>query len=161
MENKQVFLTSTSKGYVVINIPDLHLKRIWEKKGAKKPIAFDILQQTIYDPSVEYLLSQGILTIDDLDIKIALGLESEEAKETGKVNIVVLSDSDMERYLTVMPVYEFREKIKDLKKEQIFSLVDYAIEHELTNMEKADILKQYTEIDIIRAVQLNREDKGE
>lgn len=161
MENKQVFLTSTSKGYVVVNIPDLHLKRIWEKKGAKKPIAFDILQQAIYDPSVEYLLSQGILTIDDLDIKIALGLESEEAKETGKVNIVVLSDSDMERYLTVMPVYEFREKIKDLKKEQIFSLVDYAIEHELTNMEKADILKQYTEIDIIRAVQLNREDKGE
>lgn len=161
MENKQVFLTSTSKGYVIINIPDLHLKRIWEKRGAKKPIAFDILQQAIYDPSVDYLLSQGILIIDDMDVKIALGLESEEAKESGQVNIVALTENDMERYLTVMPIYEFKEKIKELKKEQVFALVDYAIEHELTNMEKADLLKEYTEIDIIKAVQLNREDKGE
>lgn len=161
MENKQVFLTSTSKGYVIINIPDLHLKRIWEKRGAKKPIAFDILQQAIYDPSVDYLLSQGILIIDDMDTKIALGLESEEAKESGQVNIVALTENDMERYLTVMPIYEFKEKIKELKKEQVFALVDYAIEHELTNMEKADLLKEYTEIDIIKAVQLNREDKGE
>lgn len=161
MENKQVFLTNTSKGYVVINVPDLHLKRTWERKGAKKPIPFDLLQQAFYDPSVEYLLSQGILDIEDMDVKVELGLEVEEAKETGKVNIVVLSDSDMERYMTVMPVYEFKDKIKGLKKEQVFSLVDYAIEHELTNMEKCDILKEYTEIDIIKAVQLNRDDKEE
>ncbi|MBR4155400.1 MAG: hypothetical protein IKU01_01675 [Bacteroidales bacterium] len=161
MENKQVFLTSTSKAYVVIDIPDLHLKRLWEKKGAKKPIAFDILQQAIYDPSVEYLLNQGILVIDDMDVKIALGLEAEDVKETGKVNLIALSDSDMERYMTVMPIYEFKEKIKELKKEQIFALTDYAIEHELTNMEKCDILKGYTEIDIIRAVQLNRDNEGE
>jgi hypothetical protein len=161
MENKQVFLTSTSKGYVVINVPDLHLKRIWERKGAKKPIAFDVLQQAIYDPGVEYLLTQGILLIDDLDVKIALGLEEPEVKETKQPAIVALTDSEMERYMTVMPVFEFREKVKELKKEQIFALVDYAIEHELTSMEKSDILKGYTEIDIIKAVQLNRDNKEE
>ena len=156
MENKQVMITNTIKSRVGINVPDLHLKRVWEKKGVKKPIDFETLQQAFYDPSVEYLLREGILYIDDMDVKIALGLEEEGANAP---SIVVLSDADLQRYLTAMPVFEFKTKLKELGREQIQALVDYAIEKELTPYDKCEILKEITQTDIIRAVQLNRDDK--
>lgn len=156
MENKQVMITNTIKSRVGINVPELHLKRVWEKKGVKKPIDFETLQQAFYDSSVEYLLREGILYIDDMEVKIALGLEEEGAKAP---SIVVLSEADLNRYLTVMPLFEFKEKIKTLGREQIQALVDYAIEKELTPYDKCEILKEITQTDIIRAVQLNREDK--
>ena len=156
MENKQVMITNTIKSRVGINVPELLLKRVWEKKGVKKPIEFATLQQAFYDPSVEYLFREGILYIDDMDVKVALGLEEEGATTP---SIVILSDSDLNRYLTAMPMFEFKEKIKNLGREQIQALVDYAIEHELTPYDKCEILKEITQTDIIRAVQLNRDDK--
>ena len=156
MENKQVMITNTIKSRVGINVPELLLKRVWEKKNVKKTIDFNTLQQAFYDPSVEYLFREGILYIDDMDVKIALGLEEEDSEE---LNIVVLSDNDLKRYLTTMPTFEFKEKVKTLGREQLQSLVDYAIENELTAYDKCDILKQMTQTDIIQAVQLNRADK--
>ena len=156
MEKKQVMITNTIKSRVGINVPDLLLKRVWEKKGVKKPIDFETLQQAFYDPSVEYLFREGILYIDDMDVKIALGLEVEGAKTP---TIIILSDADLNRYLTVMPIFEFKEKVKELGREQIQALVDYAIEHELTPYDKCEVLKEITQTDIIRAVQLNRDDK--
>ena len=156
MENKQVMITNTIKSRVGINVPELHLKRVWEKKGVKKPIDFETLQQAFYDSSVEYLLREGILYIDDMEVKIALGLEEEGAEAP---SIVVLSEADLNRYLTAMPLFEFKEKVKALGREQIQALVDHAIEKELTPYDKCEILKEITQTDIIRAVQLNREDK--
>ena len=162
MENKQVELVSTIDAYVGIDVPDLHLKRLWERKGAKKSIPLDVLREAIYDPSVEYLLREGILYINDLDVKIELGLEEESAREPGaQLNVQLLKDEEMNRLLTVVPMYEFKEKIKALKKEQVQSLVDYAIEHEITNFEKCEFLKELTGQDIIRTVQLNHDEKEE
>ena len=72
MEDKQVVLISTINAYVGIDVPDLHLKRLWERKGAKKTIPMSVLREAFYDPSVEYLLRQGILYIEDLDVKIVI-----------------------------------------------------------------------------------------
>ena len=160
MENKQVELISMVDAYVGIDVPDLHLKRLWERKGAKKKIPFEVLKEAIYDPSVDYLLRQGILYIEDLDVKIELGLEDEEAKEPGaQLKIQVLKDEEINRLLTVVPIYDFKKKIKELTKEQVQSVVDYAVTHEITNFEKCEYLKELTEFDIIRTVQLNHDEK--
>ena len=162
MENKQVTLTSTVEAVVGIDVPDLHLKRLWERKGAKKKIPFDVLQEAFYDPSVEYLLREGILYIDDLDVKIALGLEDEDAKEPGaQLKIQLLKDEEINRILTVMPMYEFKEKMKALTKEQVQAVITYAIEHEVTSYEKCEFLKEFAGIDIIKTVSLNHDDKEE
>ena len=162
MENKQITLVSTIDAYVGIDVPDLHLKRLWERKGAKKTIPLDVLREAFYDPSVEYLLRQGILYIDDLDVKIDLGLEDESAREPGaKLNVVVLKDDEINRLLTVVPIYEFKNKIKELPKEQVQNIVDYAVMHEITNFEKCEFLKELTGFDVLRTVQLNHEAKEE
>ena len=153
MENKKVMIKNMTNGRVVIKVPDLNLKRIWERKNAVKPVDFEILQQAFYDEGVEYLFKEGMLYITDEKIRVELGLEDEENK------IIILDDNMKKRYLTVLPVNELKEKLKELTKEQILELADYAISNEIVNMEVRDLLKEYTGIDIIRAIELNRQMK--
>lgn len=160
MENKQVVLTSTIDAYVGIDVPEVRLKRLWERKGAKKTIPLETLREALYDPSVEYLLRQGILYIDDLDVKIELGLEDESARESdANLKIQKLKDEDINRLLTVVPIYDFKIKIKEYTKEQIQNIVKYAVDHEITNFDKCEVLKELTGFDIIKSVQLNHQDK--
>lgn len=154
MENKQITLTNTVKSRVGINIPELLLKRTWEKKGVKRNIDMNTLREAFYYPSVEYLLREGILYIDDMDVKIELGLEEPEAQVP--TAIVILSDNEMQRYMTTLPIFEFKEKVKALGREQVQALVDYAIENKLTSFEKCEFLKELTQTDILSAVQLNK-----
>lgn len=154
MENKQVTLTNTIKSRVGINVPELLLKRTWEKKGVKRTIDMNTLREAFYYPSVEYLLREGILYIDDMDVKIELGLEEPEA--TKPTAIVILSEAEMQRYMTALPIYEFKEKVKNLGKEQVQALVDYAIENKHTSFDKCEFLKELTKTDILSAVQLNK-----
>lgn len=154
MENKQVTLTNTIRSRVGINIPELLLKRTWEKKGVKRTIDLNTLREAFYYPSVEYLLKEGILYIDDMDVKIELGLE--EPDTTTPTAIVILSENDMQRYMTAMPIFEFKQKVKELGKEQIQALIDYAIENKYTSFDKCEFLKELTKTDILSAVQLNK-----
>ena len=156
--DKKVKVVSLVSQRVVLTVPDLRLRRVWEKKGAVATIPFDQLEEAMYSPGVENLFKNGILGINDMEIKIALGLEPEGA--TAPVNIIVLTDDERKRYLTSMPTFEFREKIKELPIEQINELAAYAIANEIADYDKSEIIKKYVDIDIIRAIKLNRDDRA-
>lgn len=155
MEEK-VKVKSLVSNRVFISIPDIRLSRVWEKKGTVKTIPFDQLEEAIYDPGVEAMFRDGILGIDDMEVKIKLGLEPEGATEP--VNIITLDDDQIKRYLTVLPIHEFRAKLKELPREQITEIASYAIANEIANFEKSEIIKGITGIDIINAIKLNRDD---
>lgn len=157
MENK-VKIVSLVSGRVVLSVPELRLKRVWDKKGAVKIIPFDQLQEALYEPGVTELFEGGCLGIDNMEQKIALGLEPEGAEEP--VNIITIDDAQRKRYLTVLPFVEFKEKIKELPHEQIEELVNFAIENEIADFEKSEVLRQYTGKDIIGAIKLNRDDRA-
>lgn len=157
MENKKVMVRSECNGRLGIDNPELSFKRVWEKRGAVKPIELEVLEQLMYNEGVEYMFKEGMLVIDDMEVKKVLGLEPEDAEEPQ--NIIVLTDKERERYLNTLPVVEFKTKIKELSHEQLNVMVEYAIEKELTNIDKSEILKELTGIDIIKAVQLNRQAK--
>ena len=142
---------------VIMTVPDLRLRRVWEKKGAVVIIPFSQLEEAMYLPGVENLFKEGILGIDDMEQKIALGLEPEGAD--APVNIITLTEQEMKRYLTVMPEFELKEKLKELPHEQIMELATYAIQHEVPiSLDKSEIIQSYTGIDVITAIKLNRDD---
>lgn len=157
MENKKVKVKSLVNGKMRIFLPDLRLNVRWERKGQTRQIDFDTLQEALFDYGTEYLFKQGMLGIEDMETKIALGLEPEGATEPQLIKI--LSEEQMKRMMTVMPVFEFKEEIKTVPREQVLNLVDYAVEHEYSDINKCDVLKEMTGIDIISAIRLNREDK--
>lgn len=156
--DKKVKVVSLVSQRVVLSVPDIRLRRVWERKGAVATIPFEQLEEAMYSPGVERLFTNGILGIDDMEVKIALGLEPEDAKQP--VNIITLTDDQRKRYLTVMPLHEFKEEIKKLPIEQINELAAYAIEHEILDYDKSEIIQKYIDVDIMRAVKLNRDDKA-
>lgn len=157
MEDK-VKVVNLVSSRVILTVPELRLKRVWEKKGAVKTIPFEQLEEAIYEPGVEALFTDGVLGINDMDVKKKLGLEPEDA--TVPVNIITLDDEQRKRYLTVLPMYEFREKLKELPREQIIELANYAIDNEIVNFEKSELIRKVVGIDILSVIKLNRDDKA-
>jgi hypothetical protein len=137
-EKEKVKVISTEEGSISINIPDLRLKRRWNKKGAELTIDLDTLKEAMYDPGVEYMFKTGMLYIEDMDKKKKLELEPEDATEPE--NIIVLSDVQKKRYLTVLPIGEFKDSIKKLSVEQRKELVNFAIENELCDLARSKTL---------------------
>jgi hypothetical protein len=158
MEEK-VKVVNLISSRVNIDLPEMRLNRIWEKKGAVKAIPFNQLEEALYNPGVEALFREGVLGIEDLEIKKKLGLEPEDAEQP--VNIIILDDTQRKRYLKVLPLHEFKEKIKTLPVEQIRELAQFAIDNEIVDFDKAEIIKKITGTDIIGTIQMNKADKEE
>ena len=156
---KKVKVENLISSRVNIVIPELSLRRVWEKKGAVKTIPLEQLEEAMYNPGVEALFRDGTLGIEDMEVKRYLGLEPEDAEEP--VNIIILNDQQRKRYLTVMPVAEFKEKIRELPIEQVRELAQYAIQNEIANFDKAEIIKKMVGTDIIATIQLNKADQEE
>lgn len=154
---KKIKVKNLVNGRVGITLPDLRLNVNWDRKGQTRMIDFDTLQEALYDYGTEYMFKEGMLGIDDMETKIALGLEPEGATEPQFIK--VLDDDQMKRMMTVMPIFEFKKEIETVPREQILNLVDYAVQNEYSDIKKCDVLKEITGIDVISAIRLNREDK--
>ena len=157
MEDK-VKVVNLISSRVNISLPEMRLKRVWEKKGAVRTIPYEELEEAMYNAGVEALFREGILGIEDMKVKQRLGLEPEDAEEP--VNIIILDDTQRKRYMTVMPLHEFKEKIQELPREQIMELARYAIDNEIANFDKSEIIKKIIDIDIIGSIQLNKADQA-
>ena len=155
--DKKVKVTNLVSRRVNITLLEMRFRRIWETKGAVRTIPFDELEEAMYNPGVEALFRNGVLGIEDMSVKKELGLEPEDAEEP--VNIIVLSDQQRKRYLTVLPLPEFKEKVKELSRDQIKELAKFAIDNELIDFEKDSYIKELIDIDIIGSIQLNKADE--
>lgn len=157
MEKEMVTVISTVNGVVGIYLPDLRFKKEWTRKGQRQKIDRDLLQDIMYDPGSEYMFRTGMLYIEDMNIKKEIGLEPEEATEP--VNIIILDEQQLHRYLTVMPLHEFKENVKKLSIEQAKNLVDYAVQKETITFDKAEFLEKITGLNAMSMIQLNRKNK--
>ena len=157
MEKEMVTVISTVNGVVGIYLPDLRFKKEWTRKGQRQKIDKELLQDIMYDPGSEYMFRTGMLYIEDMDIKKEIGLEPEEATEP--VNIIVLDEKQLNRYLTIMPLHEFKENVKKLSIEQAKNLVDYAVQKETITFDKAEFLEKVTGLNAMSMIQLNRKNK--
>lgn len=155
--NRMIDVKSTVKAMVSINVPSLNLRRSWAKKGALQKIDADILQQAYFEPGVEYLFRTGILYIDDMDIKIALGLEAPDA--TAPTNIIELTDEYAKKLLTGTAFKDLKEILETLSHDQLIELANTAIELEVTDYQRCKLLMEKTGIDVLRASIARKEDK--
>lgn len=138
---------------VHVGSDDLKFSRTWPRKDAAIMIEREILDELMYDPGFEYMIRTGILYIEDMDVKKDLGLEPEDAKKPE--NIIVLNDAQRKNYMIKLPVAEFDEKVRKLGIEQQKALVDFAIKNRYGDFEKSKILKELTNRDIVKAIQLS------
>lgn len=149
MENKMIMVKSASDYTLVVNIPDIPLHRTWKKRGAQFPIDRNLLLQAYYDPSVEALFKEGMLTTNDVEFLKEVGLIEEDGTET----VMVLTEQLMLRIIKMMPIAEVATTLKKLSRTQLEELAEYAIEHYTDlAMDRIDLLSKATGKNIMNAI---------
>lgn len=153
--NDKVMVTSMVGG--TISAASLE-HRVWNKKGQKLPVSKDVLREAIYEPGVEYMFKKGILYIDDMELKIELGLEAPGA--TAPTEILPVDDKYLNRVLKLMPVSEMKAAIDKMSIIQKQELVDYASKQNDIQLDRLAIVSDKCKVDILKTIELNRQ-KGE
>ena len=149
----KVNIVNTTRGSVLVVVNEIPFRHEWIAQGASYAVEHDTLEQLMYDKGFKYMIDTGMLYIEDLEEKKALGIEPEEAKEP--VNVIVLNDKERRRYMVNLSLKEFKEKVKKLSYEQIIQLADYAVANRLADFEKAEFLKEMCGRDVIQAIRLS------
>lgn len=150
MENNMIMVTSASDYTIVVNVPDIPLHRTWKKRGAKFPIDRRLLLQAYYDPSVESLFREGMLTTNDTDFLKEVGLMEDD----GETVVVTLTEALLTRLIKTMPAVEVKKELPKLSRTQLEELADYAVEHYTDlQMDRIDILSKATGKNIMKAIE--------
>ena len=155
----KVNIVSTTRGSVLVEVREIPFRHEWIAEGASIAVEHEVLEQLMYDRGFKYMIDTGMLYIEDMEEKKALGIEPEDAKEP--VNVIVLNDKERRRYMVNLSLKEFKEKVNKLSYEQITALADYAVANRLADFDKAEYLKEICGRDVIQAIRLSAQNKEE
>lgn len=150
--NDKVMVTSMVGG--TISAASLE-HRVWNKKGQKLPVSKDVLREAIYEPGIEYMFKKGILYIDDMEMKIELGLEAPGTATPTEV--LPVDDKYLNRVLKLMPISEMKAAIDKMSIVQKQELVDYASKQNDIQLDRLAIVSDKCNVDILKTIELNRQ----
>ena len=150
--NDKVMITSMVGG--TISAAALE-HRVWNKKGQKLPVSKDVLREAIYEPGIEYMFKKGILYIDDMEMKIELGLEAPGT--TAPTEVLPVDDKYLNRVLKLMPISEMKAAIDKMSIVQKQELVDYASKQNDIQLDRLAIVSDKCNVDILKTIELNRQ----
>ena len=150
--NDKVMVTSMVGG--TISAASLE-HRVWNKKGQKLPVSKDVLREAIYEPGIEYMFKKGILYIDDMEMKIELGLEAPGTPTPTEV--LPVDDKYLNRILRLMPISEMKAAIDKMSIVQKQELVDYASKQNDIQLDRLAIVSDKCNVDILKTIELNRQ----
>ena len=153
----KIKVISAARGRCVINNRDLAIKRVWQSRGDAVYFTKEQLDALMYDPAFSNMINEGYLYIEDMEVKKEIGIEPEDAVTPTHI---LLDDKQLKRFWKDMPLSQFKVEIKNLTKQQISSLVDYAIEHgDEGTIEKANYLSTISNRNILKGIELNKQSK--
>ena len=150
--NDKVMVTSMVGG--TISAASLE-HRVWNKKGQKLPVSKDVLREAIYEPGIEYMFKKGILYIDDMEMKIELGLEAPGT--TAPTEVLPVDDKYLNRVLRLMPISEMKAAIDKMSIVQKQELVDYTSKQNDIQLDRLAIVSEKCNVDILKTIELNRQ----
>ncbi len=151
----KIKVISAANGRCVINNRDLGIRRIWPGRGSVVVFTKEQIESLMYDPAFSNMVNEGYLYIEDMEVKKEIGIEPEDAEAP---TIIFLSDKELNRFWKIMPTSQFKVEVKKLTKQQITSLVDYAIRHgDDGSIEKANYLTSISGRNILKGIELEKQ----
>ena len=150
--SEKVKVISQFDGRCGIDNTDLHISRRWPARGSVITFDREVIEELMYDEAFKNMVEDGTLYIDDLELKKELGIEPEDAETP---TIIYLDNKELERFWKNMPLAQFKAEVKKLKKAQIESLVDYAINNgEDGSIPKANYLTEISGRNVLKSIEL-------
>lgn len=149
MEN-MIYVTSASDHTIVMFVPEVSLSKTWTKRGQRYPVSRESLIQAYYQPSVEYLFKEGMLTVDDPEFLKTVGLMTED----GETEVVQLTEELEQRLIKHMPITDVKVHLAKLSRTQLTELAEYAISHyKDLKMDRIDLLSKVTGKNLLKAIE--------
>ena len=153
---RMVKVISTVDRQVIINRPELNIRRMWTAKNQAQWIPFDIVYNLYFTVGFQNLINDGILYIPDMKDKKDLGIEPEDAEYP--VNVIVLDDAQMKKLFSrEVNKQDFVQTLAHLPMSQANALVDYAVKNECVDSEKIAYLKELTGRDVVQIIAKKRQ----
>ena len=150
----KVKVISTFDGRCGIDNSDLHISRRWPARGSSVMLDKSIVEELMYDDAFRNMINDGTLYIEDFELKKELGIEPEDAEVP---TIVYLGDKELNRYWKLMPIEQFKIEVKKLKKAQLDSLVDYAMNNgDDGSIPKANFLTEISGRNVLKGIELRK-----
>jgi hypothetical protein len=101
------------------------------------------------------MFKKGILYIDDMEMKIELGLEAPGT--TTPTEVLPVDDKYLNRVLKLMPISEMEAAIDKMSIVQKQELVDYASKQNDIQLDRLAIVSDKCNVDILKTIELNRQ----
>lgn len=150
----KIKVISAVNGRCGIDNADLRISRRWPQRGAYVMFEKETLEELMYDPAFKNMVNEGMLYIEDMEVKKELGVEPEDAKEP---TIKLLDEKELNRYWKIIPVPQFKLELKNLTSHQLKDLAEYAIAHgEDGSIEKANILSKASGYNVLKGIELEK-----
>ena len=153
----KIKVISAARGRCVINNRDLGIKRVWQSRGDAVYFTKEQIEALMYDPAFSNMVNEGYLYIEDMEVKKEIGIEPEDAVAPTHI---LLDEKQLKRFWKDMPITQFKVELKQLTRQQINALADYAIEHgDEGSIDKANYLTTVTDRNILKGIELNKQSK--
>lgn len=150
----KVKVISAFDGRCGIDNADLHISRRWPARGSVVTLDKATVEELMFDDAFKNMVEDGTLFIEDFELKKELGIEPEDATAP---TMIYLGDKELERFWKIMPLAQFKIEVKKLKKAQIESLADYAMNHgEDGSIPKANFLTEVSGRNILKGIELKK-----
>ena len=152
---RMVTLKSNCTGTFVISEPAFHVLKEFPNKGSIQMLPYETVEQLLWQQGFKNAIDMGLIYIESMEDKIDLGLE--EPETTTPTRIKVLSDADMITLFKNCSIVDFKKKISGVSVDQLIQLAHFAANNNLIDIEKADIIKDITGLDIVQMIAKKRE----
>lgn len=132
---------------VLINLPNVRFRTELQPKQ-ERPLPDEVFYEFLYDPGCINMVKWGFLgVIYDNNVEDKIEVES----KTGL-------DIDVKDLLTNKPVKELTEVLKEASPALKDEIVSKAIELSIADQGRCNIIKKYTNIDILNVMAMTRQE---
>lgn len=157
MMDRRVLVENMSRATVTLIFSNANFKRKLKGEGTKTYIPFEILYEGLSEPGIQVMLDKGIIRIVELKDRIDLGLEAEG--ELAAEN--TMSSSEILEIVKENNPIKIKETLESLAENQREKFVKVVIENDIYSAGLAKFVKDYTGIDLLKAMQDYKADQEE
>jgi hypothetical protein len=148
LDGKQlVEVINNSTGSVSFNPGYGRADHRWDKADSKKKIPLDDLRELVNQLGGIELL-EGYLLIKDMEVREDLGLSVDKS--------LILEDKDIKALLK-KPIDKLTDVLENTSESIREKIAHVAIDTKLSDLDKIEVIKEYSGLDVLTVIQENKE----
>lgn len=160
MTTRMVLVQNMTKATVTLVVNNSNFKRALQGENAKVNIPFDVLFNGMSEPGIDVMFKKGYLYIPNKQDRIDLGLEFAEDEEVIDEEVkTALTSAEMLAILKENNPVVIKTTFENLAEIQRIKFANVAAENGIYTPGLAKFVKDYTGIDLLKAMKDIQDDK--